>query len=84
MRADDDTMTRAERNRLHMERVRAVHRRSAHARVLSRIEYYETLAREAGAGLRPALSDDARAHHKRLLALRDELAAEMLSAGQEL
>lgn len=82
MRADDDTLTREERNRLHMKRVRAVHRRAAYARVSARIEYYRTLEREAAAGLRPALTTDATEHCKALLRLRDEIWSEMLAAGQ--
>jgi len=76
-------MTPAEtRNREHMERVRAVHRRSAYERVLSRIVFYCTWEREAAAGLRPPLPDDCRQHLASLLALRGELEAELVAHGQ--
>lgn len=82
MRADDDRRTPQERNREHMERVRAVHRRSAHERVVSRIVFYATWEREAAAGLRPALPDDCREHLASLLALKAELEREMAEHGQ--
>jgi hypothetical protein len=76
-------MTNAEtRNRDHMERVRAVHRRSAYERVLSRIVFYGTWEREAAAGLRPPMPDDCRQHLASLLALRGELEAELAVQGQ--
>lgn len=76
-------MTPAEtRNRDHMERVRAVHRRSAYERVLSRIVFYGNWELEAEAGLRPPLPDHSRQHLACLLALRDELQAELEAHGQ--
>src|SRR5690606_4974431 len=82
MRAEESKFSAAERNREHMERVRAVHRRSAYERVLSRIAFYCTWEREAAAGLRPPLPDDCRQHLASLLALRGELEAELVAHGQ--
>lgn len=83
MRANDDRRTREQRNAEHMERVRAVHRRSAYERVLSRIAFYSQWEREAAAGIRPALPDDCRDHLASLLALRGELEAELVANGQK-
>lgn len=78
-------MTPAEiNNREHMERVRAVHRRSAYERVLNRIGFYSAWEREAAAGLRPPLPDDCREHMSGLLALKAELETELIAHGQML
>lgn len=82
MKADDNTMTREERNRLHMERVRAVHRRSAYERVVSRLAYFAQLQAEATVGLRPPLSALQNETIGSLQALRDLLWSEMVNAGQ--
>lgn len=82
MRADDDRRTPVERNAEHMARIRAVHRRSAYERVLSRISFYCQWEREAAAGLRAALPDDCREHLSGLRALKVELEAELLAHGQ--
>ena len=76
-------MTPAEtRNREHMERVRAVHRRSAHERVGRRIAYLEQLEAEARAGLRPALLAVQVEALSDLRRLRGALWQEMVAAGQ--
>ena len=73
MRAEDNPMTREERNRLHMERVRAVHRRSAIARVSARLAYIDTLEREAKAGLRALPTARVREEREALAALLAEM-----------
>lgn len=73
MKADDNTMTREERNRLHMERVRAVHRRSAIARVSARLAYIDALEREAKAGLRAPPTARVKEERAALVALLAEL-----------
>ncbi len=84
MTADDDNVTPEQRNREHMERVRAVHRRAAYERVMSRIVFYRTWEREAAAGLRPPMPEDCHAHLSVLLELRDELEAELTANSQGL
>lgn len=76
MRAD--TRVNAE----HMERVRAVHRRSAYERALDRIRFIEQARTEAEAGLRPALRPYLLEELEHLRALRDAIHAEMVEAGQ--
>lgn len=75
-------MTPAEiSNREHMERVRAVHRRSAYERVLNRIGFYSAWERESAVGLRPPLPDSCRDDLYGLLALKAELEAELIAHG---
>lgn len=76
-------MTPAEiSNREHMDRVRAVHRRSAYQRVLNRIGFYSAWEREAKVGLRPPLPDDCRNHLIGLLVLKTELEGDLIAHGQ--
>lgn len=76
-------MTPAEtRNRDHMERVRAVHRRSAYERALDRIRYIEHARDEAAAGLRQPLRPHLLEELLHLRALRDAIYTEMVAAGQ--
>ena len=82
MKADDNSMTREERNRLHMERVRAVHRRSAYERTLDRIRYIQGEQARADAGLREPLRDYLLTDLQHLQSLRDVLLSEMVEAGQ--
>lgn len=84
MKADLPMPSPAERNRQHLEQVRAVHRRSAYERVLNRIVFYSTWEREAAAGLRPPLPDDCRDHLLGLLALKRELETELVAHGQSI
>ena len=74
----------------HMERVRAVHRRSAWERVLSKIAFYEMWERSIETGKRlghhlpddPPLTDHERDQLRHLRELRDVIRAEMIEAGQ--
>ncbi len=74
----------------HMERVRAVHRRSAYERVLSKIAYYEAWDRAVTEGITlgrhqpddPALGEHERDQLKYLRELRDAIRAEMIEHGQ--
>lgn len=76
-------MTSAEtRNRDHMERVRAVHRRSAYERVLDRIRFIEHARDEEVAGLRPPLRPHLLEELAHLRTLRAAIHAEMVAAGQ--
>jgi len=82
MRADENKVTAAQRNREHMERVRAVHRRSAYERVVDRIARYEAVLRAAELELAAASTARLEAD---LTALRDQRARlwqEMVEAGQ--
>jgi len=75
-------MTDAEtRNREHMERVRAVHRRSAYERAVRHIARLERLRLLSERGERPHYAFEAEelAH---LRTLRDAVHAEMVAAGQ--
>lgn len=82
MKADDNTMSRTERQREHMEQVRAVLRRSAHERVLRHIRRIEGLQSMAEAGLRPPLYDFELEELRHLRVQRDAILAEMVAAGQ--
>ena len=62
----------------HMERVRAVQRRSAYERVLAKIVFYRAMERTAEAGL----PDECLEHLGYLCELRDSLRQEMIVAGQ--
>lgn len=73
-----------ERNREHMARVRAVHRRSAYERVLNRIGFYSAWEREAAAGLRHTMPDVCREELAELEALGAELESELIAHGQML
>jgi len=76
-------MTPAEiSNREHMERVRAVHRRSAYERVLSHIRRLEGQRSLAAAGLRGPLHDSELEELEHLQNLRDAILNEMIEAGQ--
>lgn len=76
-------MTPAETsNREHMERVRAVHRRSAYERVKRRMAYFEQLELEACAGLRPPLLTVQVEALSDLRKLLEALWQEMVEAGQ--
>ena len=74
----------------HMERVRAVHRRSAYERVLGKIAYYEAWDRAVTDGFQigkhmpdnPPLGDHERDQLKYLRELRDAIRAEMIEHGQ--
>lgn len=70
------------RNREHMERVRAVHRRSAYERVLDRIRFIEHAQDEEEAGLRPPLRPHLVEELAHLRTLRAAIHAEMVAAGQ--
>ena len=79
-------------NRDHLERCRAIHRRSAFERVLSKILYYESLERAATLTKRtrmenhepinPPLSEDDREQLQHLRELRGTIRQEMIEAGQ--
>ena len=71
-----------ERSREHMQQVRAVHRRSAHARIVARIGWIERLAVEADARLRPSLQQWQLAELKRLRNAREDLERQLIAAGQ--
>ena len=74
----------------HMERVRAVHRRSAWERVLAKIAFYEFWERSIETGKKigqhqpddPPLSEHERDQLRHLRELRDVIRAEMIDAGQ--
>ncbi len=70
------------RNAEHMERVRAVHRRSAYERVLAKIAHIEEQDRLAGAGLQPRLTDFQVDLRKYLYELLEAIRREMVEAGQ--
>lgn len=76
-------MTPAEiSNREHMERVRAVHRRSAYERVLERIRYIEQAREAAELGLRQPLRGYMVEELEHLRILRNTILNEMSAAGQ--
>lgn len=76
------TETPAEtRNREHMERVRAVHRRSAYERTLEHIRRLEQIRLLSETGLRTFYPFQ-REELEHLLVLRDAIRAEMVAAGQ--
>lgn len=75
-------MTDAEaRNREHMERVRAVHRRSAYERAVRHIARLERLRLLSEQGVRPHYAFEAE-ELEHLRTLRDAIHAEMVAAGQ--
>lgn len=75
-------MTPAEtRNREHMERVRAVHRRSAYERAVRHIARLERLRVLSEQGLRPVYPFEGE-ELEHLRTLRDAVRAEMVAAGQ--
>ena len=82
--------TARERDEEHMERVRAVHRRSAWERVLTKIMDYELWERSIASGQRigrhepddPPLSDHDKDQLKYLRELREVIRQEMIDHGQ--
>lgn len=75
-------MNAAERNRQHMEQVRAIHRRSAYERVSAKVERLEELLRDAELGLATLPVEECRAELAALRELRDLFWLEMIEAGQ--
>ena len=71
-----------EANDAHMERVRAVHRRSAWERVLSKIASYEMWERGSHDPDVPPLTDHERDQLRCLRELREVIRQEMIDAGQ--
>ncbi len=75
-------MRAKERDEAHMERVRAVHRRSAWERVLSKIASYEMWERGSHDPDVSPLTDHERDQLKYLRELREVIRQEMIDAGQ--
>lgn len=75
-------MNAAERNRQHMEQVRAIHRRSAYERVSAKVERLDELLRAAELGLTALPVEECRAELGALRELRDSLWRGMIEAGQ--
>lgn len=82
MKADETRVTAAERNRQHLEQVRAVHRRSAYERVSRKIERYEQVLHAAELGLAVISAERCQAELIGLHELRTTLWQEMVDAGQ--
>ncbi len=66
----------------HMERVYAVHRRSAYERVLAKIAYYENWERDAAMDLVPAIGEEQQRQLTYLREMRASLRREMIEHGQ--
>lgn len=82
MKADEGRFSAAERNREMMQRVRAVHRRSAYERVVGKIARYEAVLRAAELGLAGTATARLEADLAALRELRDGIWQEMVVAGQ--
>ena len=66
----------------HMERVRAVHRRSAFERAICKLAYFDNWERRAEAGDEPPMDERGRAQHQYVRELVQAIRAEMIEHGQ--
>ena len=66
----------------HMERVRAVHRRSAYERAIGNLAYFDAWERREEAGDEPPMDERHRAQHQYVRELVQAIRAEMIEHGQ--